>query len=509
MQLDRPDFFPFEEAQNDTLQVLLGEFELERKGEGSQLTVAFGDTTPSIRRRQSRSLLRRLMEVESESFRDDRTAIQQRIDDVLLHHAEPAYKHRDDGFLFRYCSGGTLPVLSLEGETYYCFFLRDIAPFGWNIANGSTDTLPELLDPSITIRRELREELIALDVRSRVDYTFVWDTESAIHRPEFDDARQMIAALEGFRGISEFAKTPQVVRTCDGFDSVDATFCGTSGEPIRALKPVRGCFLNINTEDFGIEVDRVGLIELPCDVSLLDGEINANRLLNRPIGLFKVQDFDPDHPPSPDRVFHSGKESSLEEAILGFTDHVLGQRIRQEDQVRAWKELDPDDRFGLCPVTRQIVRRHQRALAERQPGYVHEQSMLAFMLDTCARARQVFRHKPFVDYGIDGEIEWVRNDGSFSGRRISVQLKSGKTQLRTRSDGTVVFYIKNERHIPYWRDHDSDVFLVVRTHADAPVRWMNISQALRAEPTNTVVFTGEELDPHALLRARDLYLSGA
>lgn len=66
-----------------------------------------------------------------------------------------SFLHNDENFPFRYASGGTLPILRMEGQGYYCFFYRDIFPIGWNIANGGCCTREELLNPQMTIEREL------------------------------------------------------------------------------------------------------------------------------------------------------------------------------------------------------------------------------------------------------------------------------------------------------------------------------------------------------------------
>ncbi|MCC6697609.1 MAG: DUF4365 domain-containing protein [Candidatus Hydrogenedentes bacterium] len=503
MKLEKPEFFPFIEAENDTLQVLLKNLEITRNGDASKLSVNFNHTTPTIRRRESRLILKRLMQASMDDFTGTCAAMQQQIDAVLIDQTSDSFRVDGESILFRYCSGGTLPILAIEGIDYYCLFLRDIAPYGWNIANGSTDTLPELLDPSITIRRELREELIAVDPSRLVDYTFVWDTEPTVNRPEFDDARRMIANLEGFAGISEFERVPRVVHTCDGYDSIDATFWNASNEAFRAPKAVRGCFLTVTAEDFGIEVDHIGRVELPKGVRLLDGELNSNCLLNRVIGLFNVNTFRLDPPVRPDVIFHSGESMSLEEAVRHFRDHVLRHGLRGTQHMDEWHVLNKEQKYRLCPVTRQIIARHQRYLHQPRPGYVHEQSMLAFMFDVCSRGGQIFRPTQFFDFGIDGEIEWVTSEGVITGKRIYVQLKSGPSHLRQHGDNSEVFGIRNQRHVQYWRDQDSDVYLVVRSNSYGAVRWMNITKALKACASTVVEFTGEELDVRSLLKTRD------
>jgi len=54
-------------------------------------------------------------------------------------------------------------VIRCNDRDYYCLFYREIAPVGWNIANGGAESVAELLDPLATIERELREELIIVE----------------------------------------------------------------------------------------------------------------------------------------------------------------------------------------------------------------------------------------------------------------------------------------------------------------------------------------------------------
>ena len=81
-------------------------------------------------------------------------------------------------------------------------------------------------------------------------------------------------------------------------------------------EPVKGIYLTITTEDSAIELDKIAEIEFVPGSQLLDGEIQGEVLLNRPIGLFRVDKlkgkYDPGNPDAsefvPDRLFYSGEE---------------------------------------------------------------------------------------------------------------------------------------------------------------------------------------------------------
>jgi len=109
-----------------------------------------------------------------------------------------------------------------------------------------------------------------------------------------------------------------------------------------------------------------------------------------------------------------------------------------------------------------------------------------------AKAGHIFRPTPNSDWGIDGEIEFKNKKSGATGKRVYVQLKSGKSYLKTRKkDGKEIFRIKNERHITYWQNQHYPVMLVIRI-GDV-IKWMNITEYLKNQATKTksIVFDGE------------------
>ena len=121
------------------------------------------------------------------------------------------------------------------------------------------------------------------------------------------------------------------------------------------------------------------------------------------------------------------------------------------------------------------------------------------------------------DYGIDGEVEFKRDNGKASGKRIYIQLKSGNSYLRTRkSDGHEVFDVTNARHLDYWISQPVDVYLVIRqtdeTSGGQTIRWMNVTRYLKARRDKTsrqILFGGEKLDMEAVWKVRDQFLPPA
>ena len=120
------------------------------------------------------------------------------------------------------------------------------------------------------------------------------------------------------------------------------------------------------------------------------------------------------------------------------------------------------------------------------------------------QAGQIFRQTSNSDWGIDGEIEFKDYEGKASGKRVYLQLKSGDSYLRTRKrDDKEIFYVK-PRHAEYWKNHNYDVMLVIRT-SDDEIRWMNATEYLKKHGKNTrqIIFDGEPFTASNLIRLRN------
>ncbi|MGD2088972.1 MAG: DUF4365 domain-containing protein [Candidatus Aminicenantes bacterium] len=121
-----------------------------------------------------------------------------------------------------------------------------------------------------------------------------------------------------------------------------------------------------------------------------------------------------------------------------------------------------EQRLASDPVARKVVQMDQKA-GLALDSQALEQILDGHMMSICGEVNQVFRLVSRFDYGIDGEIEFKDDTGKPSGKKIYVQLKSGASYLRHRKrDNTMVFDLKNPRHLRYWQDQPVDVYLVIR-----------------------------------------------
>ncbi len=373
---------PLKLVETQFLQVLLTRFSLSRCRSGFQLSVEFNDDTKTISTGSGKSRVKEeILNFESESSK-----YQKQFEALLIENQGEDIPWNNENFRFRYASGGTLPILRMDGVDYYCLFYRDIFPIGWNIANGGCCTREELLRPVETIERELSEELVILDRWKKVQYIFKGDDVAPCFRPHRVARGTAWEQVLGGRAFDSLKKVQAPMKWMNGPDCLkvrigDCDFDETTG-----------CFLNINATDFGIEVDKVVKICVKSDVSIYDGEQTRNFILNRLVGLFEVEKLD-DAVASgsenfiPDRFFYNGEPDG--DADRPSLDACLGKMIERLKEVRPpeQKRYFADCRraggiYNLCPVTRSLVRRY--ASRERAPSAAE-------------------RVKVFISYGGDDE----------------------------------------------------------------------------------------------------------
>lgn len=347
------------------LQVLLTDFSLKRLGEGSVLSIYFDGNTKSISRREAKHYVKSKIP----DFEKSAEEIQKHLDDFLVEHKGLELDtSRWPPFAFRYGSGGALPILHLGSEEYYCLFYRDVDPVGWNIANGGTDTLAELLDPIETMHRELREELVIVNLNKKWRYVFDDYYGKPFDLPEYAVARQIWREKFPQYDFPSFREIELPLKWDKGPDELRIR------TNMAGLRTVSDCFLNINATDFGIEVDRVGHISIAEETILCDGEIIEGHLLDRPVGLFKVAEMNKkvlekrETSFRPSLFFHGAKlyeESDLDVEIDKCIEDT--RDIRTEKERKHFEEIRKVNPYALCPVSERIIRRYAKLQQAARP----------------------------------------------------------------------------------------------------------------------------------------------
>jgi hypothetical protein len=157
-----------------------------------------------------------------------------------------------------------------HGRTWFSFFFRDIAPYGWNISLGASEHDDELIDPWKFLMREFLEEtLVCQPTRG----------PQTIRRPLIFDRLNIKNEIKRAEGLS--AKHRELRFERDGI-----AFRDSPGEPvpcdiwptrtaidINGAQPMRNVLICINHSELGIEVLKVLSYELDDQDFLLDGEI--------------------------------------------------------------------------------------------------------------------------------------------------------------------------------------------------------------------------------------------
>lgn len=124
-------------------------------------------------------------------------------------------------------------------------------------------------------------------------------------------------------------------------------------------------------------------------------------------------------------------------------------------------------------------------------------------------AGQIYRGFTNSDHGIDGEIEFKNNDGTASGVKLYLQLKSGDSYLYVRrTDNKEIFTIRNPRHAKYWLSFPYPVMLVIR-NSDGQIRWMNVTEYLKKNgiESRNIIFEGEPFTALNISRMRNRLLA--
>ena len=343
---------PFHLAQKYFLEVLISDFSLRRDGKGNRLDVWFDETSPAIWSNRGKFEIRKLM---GPSFREKVQKYQRKLDDFLIEDKGSNLEIDDRDFAFRYASGGVLPILRIGDDEYYCLFYRDIDPIGWNIANGGCENLYELLDPLATMERELREELIIVDPRNRKKYIYVSGAYKHINLPEFAVAQELLQKRFSQLDLPEFDELDIPLKWFNGPDCLHVQV--GDDEP----REVKDCFLNINAEDYGIEIDKVAKIHLDEDVILCDGEMMEDRLVNTPVGLFKVERLNEEifdrSEFIPDLFYFNAERRQGADLARTLRDEFF-PHIRPVRSVQAINDYQAERRkYSLCPVTKRIIKR--------------------------------------------------------------------------------------------------------------------------------------------------------
>ena len=360
---------PLHEAENHCLEVLVDSFSLKRKhnGSGATMAVTFDSDAQTIWNRRGKDEIRNRVIPD---YLDEWPKIAERLEVFFFGNSTQANcEFFDKTFPFRFCSGGALPLITIGSKDYYRLHWRDIHPVGWNIINGGSDNVLEMLDPQQILYRELLEELLIFDINDsgcRRLTPQIEDGPAWLENPrDVEVMRQwQIRFLQNGMKCNVIRHERLALGWMQGPDDLEVTF--VDKKKIVKHGAARNVFLNVNAEDFGIEIDHVVRLELPETAVICDGELLEGVLLNSAIGLFEVQAMhqalcDEKREFMPDILFHGGRryeDFELKNLISQFQEEKRQNGLLRGPEQKQFEEAQRQKlEFDLCPVSRNILRR--------------------------------------------------------------------------------------------------------------------------------------------------------
>lgn len=96
----------------------------------------------------------------------------------------------------------------------------------------------------------------------------------------------------------------------------------------------------------------------------------------------------------------------------------------------------------------------------------------------------IWREQPLPDVGIDGQIEFVDNEGHATGRIVAVQAKSGSSYFEGAAGDWP--FRPDEKHRFYWEIFPIPVLLMLHSPAEQRTYWVDARQALRSAPPGSL-----------------------
>ncbi|MBD3345437.1 MAG: hypothetical protein GF401_10285 [Chitinivibrionales bacterium] len=216
-------------------------------------------------------------------------------------------------FRLRWASGGVLSIVTFRGKNWIPLFFRDIKPYGWNVALGSSERHfdkqnrlvnnlnHELMSPERFICREFLEETLVIQERAKpgentaykmiMPYGIIQEDEQnrrdfkAGHvelREQYDSMR--IHTFPDIRIKAQSINSGMVIKILPSSDTEDAV----------EQSEVLVCF---NLLETGIEVVKLLKYTIGDDDEILDGEIldryngreRIRELTRMPVGLLSCE----------------------------------------------------------------------------------------------------------------------------------------------------------------------------------------------------------------------------
>ncbi len=107
---------------------------------------------------------------------------------------------------------------------------------------------------------------------------------------------------------------------------------------------------------------------------------------------------------------------------------------------------------------------------------------------TITEMRGIWRETRNTDVGIDGQIEFVDDEGVCTGQIVAAQVKSGASYF-LRGDENYIYFKPDPRHCHYWANFPLPVIFFLHNPDTADTFWLDVRRYLRSSSivSNTTI----------------------
>ena len=262
-----------------------------------------------------------------------------------------------DNMVFRWASGGVLPIAKWMGQKWFVLLFRDIEPIGWNIPNGASETDKEYTEIDHLIIREFTEEIILLDkeplpndgipaIHKRFRLPIGMTMPSATYNSFIK--KQMALRYDHDNLKIEIGDGP-ILKPFETPFSLKLSYYDDSSKKSIHDK-TDDIIFNINPNEFGIEILRVLAFEMDDNDYILDGEVweLGSILVRQPIMLLSCDYVQKEYEKSGEIGIHINEKPYADckklETILADSYKIFDKDI--ELRKRRIEKLTHDSTFN-------------------------------------------------------------------------------------------------------------------------------------------------------------------
>ena len=124
-------------------------------------------------------------------------------------------------------------------------------------------------------------------------------------------------------------------------------------------------------------------------------------------------------------------------------------------------------------------------LPEYTDAQLQERDGVYFFASAVTKKHILWRETPNSDVGIDGQIEYLNEQGQVTGNLAAVQIKSGISYIG--KNHPCIRFRPSAKHANYWREFPVPVLLVIHDPSSDALYWTDARQQLRADSNREVI----------------------